>query len=513
MRRPFSEWPWERNFADRKLSEVLPREEFAAKYKGLPGKLVRQTTERIKHEENPIMKKFDDGFITNDYDKLIQMTEPLFRWTARMRSGKMRGSLTLTSREMAVLFWFRVSMTATRKAVVAGRLKELTLQEEQGMLVIRGRAVSGMLELLGAEYLPVVMSSTRIAVLIMLKSHHDSDHKSVDITLYTSRHYCWVVGGRKLAKTVCKFCVRCRYVKKKLETQKMAPLPKELCVPCPAFSNVGLDLAGPYKVTSMLRRRSTRSGQGTMKVWALLVMCLNTRALKIYLAAGYGTQDFLVAWNEFESDCGVPRRVHSDRGSQLVSAAGAVEGPDYDWDAISARSKGQTVWTFCPSGAQWRNGAIESFVKRFKWSLELYQQSGLTYAELQSAFKGVAAVLNSRPISARYGPRHAETDPDYLEMLTPNMLLTARTGVGLPVREYNDDCNPARRLAFKQELESAWWERWKVQCFDSLLPTKSWTVQKRGVKQVDIVLISYSEKSKSGTCRLGIVEQVEVRPV
>ena len=122
----------------------------------------------------------------------------------------------------------------------------------------------------------------------------------------------------------------------------------------------------------------------------------------------------------------------------------------------------------------------------------------------------MAAVLNSRPISARYGPRHAETDPDYLEMLTPNMLLTARTGVDLPVRDYNDDDNPARRLAFKQELESAWWERWKVQCFDSLIPTKSWTVQKRGVKQGDVVLISYSEKSKSGTFRLGIVEQVEV---
>ena len=154
--------------------------------------------------------------------------------------------------------------------------------------------------------------------------------------------------------------------------------------------------------------------------------------------------------------------------------------------------------------------AIESFVKRFKWSLEMYQQSGLTYAELQSAFKSVAAVLNSRPISARYGPRHVETDPDYLEMLTPNMLLTGRTGVDLPMREYNDADNPARRLAFKQELESAWWERWKVQCFDSLLPTKSWTVQKRGVKQGDVVLISYSEKSKSGTFRLGIVEQVEV---
>ena len=35
-------------------------------------------------------------------------------------------------------------------------------------------------------------------------------------------------------------------------------------------------------------------------------------------------------------------------------------------------------------------------------------------------------------------------------------------------------------------------------------------MQKRGVKQGDVVLISYSEKSKSGTFRLGIVEQVEV---
>ena len=32
--------------------------------------------------------------------------------------------MTFTSREMAVLFWFRVSMPATRKAVAAGRLSD-----------------------------------------------------------------------------------------------------------------------------------------------------------------------------------------------------------------------------------------------------------------------------------------------------------------------------------------------------------------------------------------------------
>ena len=70
----------------------------------------------------------------------------------------------------------------------------------------------------------------------------------------------------------------------------------------------------------------------------------------------------MVAWEEFESDCGIPRKVHSDRGTQLISAAGSIDSPEYDWEVISRSSKGQTTWTFCPSGSQWRNGAIESFV-------------------------------------------------------------------------------------------------------------------------------------------------------
>lgn len=96
-----------------------------------------------------------------------------------------------------------------------------------------------MKQLLGADFLPVVMASEGIVVLKMLKSHEKSGHMSVDITLSLSRHYCWIVGARRLAKTVCKFCVRCRYLRKKEETQKMASLPEELSLPCPPFTNVG----------------------------------------------------------------------------------------------------------------------------------------------------------------------------------------------------------------------------------------------------------------------------------
>ena len=240
------------------------------------------------------------------------------------------------------------------------------------------------------------------------------------------------------------------------------------------------------------------------------MLCLNTRALKIYMAPGYSKEDFMVARVEFESDCCIPRKVHSDRGSQLVSAAEGIEMPDYNWDLIGSSRKGQTEWNFCPAGAQWRNGSVEALVKQFKKSLDLYKQTGMNYAELQSAFKKIAAVLNSRPVSARYGPRHEQCDPDYLELVTPNMLLTGRSGVDLPMREYTDESSPSIRLAYREELERCWWERWKVLCFDSLFPTKSWTQERRGVAPGDVVLVSYQDKSKTGTYRLGVVDSVEV---
>ena len=71
----------------------------------------------------------------------------------------------------------------------------------------------------------------------------------------------------------------------------------------------------------------------------------------------------------------------------------------------------------------------------------------------------IAAELNSRPVSARYGPRHEQCDPDYLELVTPSTLLTGRIGVDLPIREYADGSSTDQRLAYKEELEKCWWER------------------------------------------------------
>ena len=89
------------------------------------------------------------------------------------------------------------------------------------------------------------------------------------------------------------------------------------------------------------------------------------------------------------------------------------------------------------------------------------------------------------------------------------MLLTGRSGLDLPPREFLDESCPGKRLAYRMEVEHHWWERWKVLCFDSALPTKSRYHEERGVRPGDVVLISYTDKSKIGTWKLGIVSSVE----
>ena len=63
-------------------------------------------------------------------------------------------------------------------------------------------------------------------------------------------------------------------------------------------------------------------------------MCLSTKALKVY-----------VALDAFVADYGDPLICHSDRGSQLLSAAKQnpdLELPDYDLDLVASSVKVKT---------------------------------------------------------------------------------------------------------------------------------------------------------------------------
>ena len=140
---------------------------------------------------------------------------------------------------------------------------------------------------------------------------------------------------------------------------------------------------------------------------------------------------------------------YGDRGTNLVAASNEREEselPNYDWDIVASSMTGKTHWHFHPSQSQFRNGVVESFVKKFKRTLKhKFSSRYMFLLELQCAFKVVASILNSRPIHARWG-RRGYDDPDYLSALTPNMILTGRANTIIPVRDYDTSDRPLLRL-------------------------------------------------------------------
>jgi len=532
LRLPREEWPIERDYSSRKGKIRVPKEEVAKKYRNMMPQDIRaisfeemENLESVQScmvtknkdysvllpedEENPIVSHFKGGHNTNSWEKLLRMTGTLFRWMVKVLQKK--GDKIVTERELAVKFWVRVAMPATREAKEQGKLKRLTLWEHENLLVVSGRAEAGLKKYFGVHFLPVLMASTRTAQLIMLWGH-EQDHSNRDTTLITATQVAWIVGGRKLAGKIKDLCVRCRFLDKKLVGQKMAVLPQELTIPCPPFTNLGVDLAGPVRIKITGGEKTTRNNKGTFKGWVVVIVCLNTKAVKLYLACGYATKDFLLAWEQHVSDCGNPLTVHSDRGSQLSRASKEVmeDRPDFDWEIIASTDLGRTVWRFCPSGAQFRNGATESYVKKVKRSLiHTYGERNLNQQEFTTAIKRVACVLNSRPIYAMMGPKGG-ADPDYLCGLTPNMLITGRTHTDVPSKEYDNTSDPRGRLEYITELEKLWWGQHKVQDFSSLVPTQKWTEVKRNMKVGDVVLIQYSSISKAGDYRLGRVVAIEI---
>ena len=145
------------------------------------------------------------------------------------------------------------------------------------------------------------------------------------------------MGGTALAKYVTRHCMKCRLDQRRPSKQLMADIPKHQLVPCPPFTNISLDFLGPYKVRGLGNQRAR------IKVYGLVVVCQNVRAVKLLAVPGYDTYSFLLAYARFTADHGPPARVVSDRGTQLVKAGKMVgdsleDVEKWDWEDISARA-------------------------------------------------------------------------------------------------------------------------------------------------------------------------------
>ena len=132
-----------------------------------------------------------------------------------------------------------------------------------------GRCARSLRTLLGQDSLPVLMSSCRLARLLMMDAHEADHRRDPRDAMARVRRKAWIVRGRQLAMSVIKSCPLCRLKSTKLAGQIMAQVPEYALYPCPPFTHTALDFLGPYTVKGMGNSRITH------KVWSLLYVCLN----------------------------------------------------------------------------------------------------------------------------------------------------------------------------------------------------------------------------------------------
>ena len=304
---PRSEWPLSRDFLD-----LVPQSELRTS-KAIFSSLSTEPWScalgpKLENMILQVMRR------SNCLSKVINVVARILKCLFHMDTEMIKEPLTVQDMKTAERILFVASMGPTLAAMEAGKLESLRPVVRGGIVYARSRCDKSLLSLLGIDCLPILTRDSDLASLIMWEAHNESHRASPTDVLSRSRQRAWIIRGRYLAKEICGSCPKCRILRRKLSQQLMADVPEHQLQPCPPFSYVSIDLAGPFRAKAMGNSRTY------IKLWGLVVVCQNTRAVKMYATSGYSTDDFLTAFHRFTSNHGNPLMVVSDSGSQLKKA-------------------------------------------------------------------------------------------------------------------------------------------------------------------------------------------------
>ena len=147
----------------------------------------------------PDIDRVIDLFSTNYWHKLIRRTQMVLTAIQAIKDRHDTQNAFTSAKKL----WFLSAMAETASAQASGKLRELDLRTMDVLLVVCGRASTGLQCYLESNFLPVIMGSTRVAHLIMLDLHR-KDHAGRYVTIAMSRHEAWIVNAKPLDKKIVK---------------------------------------------------------------------------------------------------------------------------------------------------------------------------------------------------------------------------------------------------------------------------------------------------------------------
>ena len=454
----------------------------------------------------------------SDLYKGFRVASVIFLWLGRFSRYNYRSTsqMAISGIQRSVLKAIQAKeLSKLRRALEQGKKPDREYEslrpylDAEGMIRIGGR-LKQVPRLPLSVRCPLLLDGKQEYALKILKYIHEKElkHCGGKRTLMAEvRYSIWVTGLAKLAEKVLKHCVWCNRSSKK-QPIKIGKAPLHFTrVPLSngcAFSEIGLDMAGPFSVKQ-------GRGRAIAKRYALLFSCCWTRALNVEVADSASTESCVMAFIRHCNVYGFPRYVNSDRGGNLV---GTERHLREQWEVLETAMKSKAVdwpnisWHFNPPYSPRFTGHVEVMVKILKGCLRrILGQPRYLFREeeLLTLMKVAQGYANMRPLTA------PSDHPDDPPPLTPaDFLMTGNRFLG-SVPEYDWENYDLKTR--KEMLGQVTGELWKALRKDYIttLQEYSKTRGEKSMKVGDVVLI-LDKTLPTGRYALGRIVSARTNP-
>ena len=344
---------------------------------------------------------------------------------------------------------------------------------------------------------PYILPPNHNIAKAIVSDVHGCGHVGVEWTLSLVRREYWIIKARPLVKRIIGVCVPCKRLYGRPSSQIMADLPPERTeIGKPPFTNVGIDVFGPYTV---------KNYRSEIKRYGCIFTCLVTRAVHIEKLNTLDTNSFINAMRRFVARRGCPSKVFSDNGTNFVAGESELRRSLRELSAREIQAyavKCNMDWTFIPPSAPHWGGAWERMVGAIKRVMKavLSPSARLTDEILETVFCEIESILNGRPMTK------LSSDPNDVSPLTPNHLLLLRHGPSLPPGKFDGSDMYRRRWRHIQHLADQFWQKWTRLYLPELQKRTKWLDINRNLAVGDLVLVC--ENTPRNLWPLALVKEV-----
>ena len=276
-----------------------------------------------------------------------------------------------------------------------------------------------------------------------------------------------------MTSSLIESCVTCKRLRGGTLTQHMANLPPDRSDTSPPFTNVGLDVFGPWKIAT----RRLRGGAANAKRWSLIFTCLSSRAIHLEVLETLEASSFICALRRFLAIRGPVKKLRCDQGTNFVGEKSQLDGAlaEMDQSRIQRFAAEQGCeWIFNPPLASNFGGVWERQIATVRrvldaMLLEIGHQQ-LSHELLVTLMAEATGIVNSRPIAT------IPSDSDEPQPLTPAMLLTMKTQPLAPPPGHfvQQDIYSRNWWRKAQYLADQFWVRWKKEYLQNLKERPKW---------------------------------------